>query len=149
MLKPKLWILIALATTVALAQTTTTRTSHLPPFGLGSTETARVNLTNIATAASGGTAPSCTGNVAFVSATGSTIGTATTFTIASGVTSSVSLAFSSAGLSGSRGEIRATITLTRTSGVPCSLLFSLETFDTSSGATHSYFAGSDGFEGHR
>src|SRR5262249_5381902 len=42
----------------ALAQTTptTTRTLTFPPFGLGSSETARINLTNVATASSSGTA---------------------------------------------------------------------------------------------
>jgi hypothetical protein len=53
----------------------------------------------------------------------------------------VSLSFASAGLSGSRGEIRTVIALTRTTGVPCSLETSLSTFDTSSGATHLYAGG--------
>src|SRR5258708_17684655 len=95
----------------AFAQTTTTaqttRNLDLPPFGRGSTETARVNLTNTATASSSGTAASCTGSVSFINASGTTIAAATSFTIASGQTSSVSLPFNSAGVSGTRAEVRA------------------------------------------
>jgi len=89
------------------------------------------------------------GNVAFVNAAGTTIGTATSFTIASGVTSSVSLPFASSGLSGSHGALRAVIQVTRstTTPTPCSLLISLETFETSSGATHLYLSSSETFEG--
>ena len=137
-----------LAAAPAFAQTTT-RTSHLPPFGLGSLETARISLTNVATASSSGTAASCTGTVSFVNAAGTTIGTATNFTIASGITSSVSLPFGSSGLTGVRGEIRAVIDVTRstTTPAPCSLLISLETFDTGTGATHLYLSGSEEFGG--
>jgi hypothetical protein len=131
------------------AQTTTTTTTptltqSLPPFGLGSTETARIDLTNLASATSSGTAASCTGNVSFISATGTTIGTATPYTVTGGQTSSVSLAFTSAGFSGSRGELRVVIAATRTAGVPCNLQLSLQTFDTSSGATHFYLTSSLG-----
>ncbi len=135
--------LASCAAVSALAQTSSTRTTTFPPFGLASTETARINLTNIATASTGGTAASCTGSASFVNAAGTTIGTATAFTVASGVTSSVSLPFASAGLTGSRGEIRAVVQLTRssTTPAPCSLLISIETFDTSGGVTHVYLTG--------
>src|SRR5712691_4250256 len=108
------------AAVCALAQssTTTTRDYHLPPFGLASTETARINLTNGATASSGGTAASCTGSVSFVNAGGATIGAATNFTIGSGQTSSVSLPFGSSGLSGARGEIRGVVQVTRSATSP-------------------------------
>jgi hypothetical protein len=141
--------LVSLAALTASAQTTATatRTFNFPPFGLGSTETARISLTNIAAAAANGTAASCTGSVSFLNSAGATIGTATTFTIASGQTSSASLPFASAGLSGARGEIRAVLQLTRanSSPAPCSLLTSLQTFDTSSGATHLYLSGEESF----
>jgi hypothetical protein len=135
--------LASCAAVSALAQTSNTRTTTFPAFGLASTETARINLTNIATASTGGTAASCTGNASFVNAAGTTIGTATAFTVASGVTSSVSLPFASAGLTGSRGEIRAVVQLTRstTAPAPCSLLISVETFDTSGGITHVLLSG--------
>ena len=135
---------VSLVTSAAWGQTTTTtRTHNFAPFGLGSTETARVDLSNLAVASAGGTAPSCTGNVAFVNAAGATIGTATNFAVAAGQTSSISLAFGSAGLAGSRGEIRVVLQTTRstTAPAPCSLFVSLQTFDTSGGATHLYSAG--------
>ena len=62
----------------ATVTTTATITQSLPPFGLGSTETARLDLTNLASASGSGTAASCTGTVSFVNATGATIGTART-----------------------------------------------------------------------
>lgn len=137
--------LSVLASTALLAQTTTTTatatiTQSLPPFGLGSTETARLDLTNLASATSSGTAASCTGTVTFVNAAGATIGSANSYSVASGATQSVSLPFTSAGFSGSRGELRVVIAATRTSGVPCQLHVSLTTFETSSGATHLYVA---------
>ncbi len=62
--------------------TTTTSTSTLPPIGIGTTETAQVILTNNATSAlTEGTAPSCTGSVSFYNASGSIIGSATSFTL--------------------------------------------------------------------
>ena len=144
--------MIAALAVRALAQTTIVATdnSNFPPFGLGSGETARINLTNVAANSSSGTAASCTGSVSFVNAAGTTIGAATSYTIPSGQTASFSLAFASAGLTGNRGQIRAVIQSTRssTTNAPCSLLFSLETFDTSSGATHIYVSGSDLFELH-
>src|SRR5438105_4730681 len=128
-------ILLSAAAGAASGQTTT-RTHNFSPFGLGSTETARVDLTNVAVASSSGTAASCTGNVAFVNSAGATIGTATNFTIASNQTFPISLAFAGSGLAGSRGEIRVVLQTTRstTAPTPCSLLVSLQTFDTSSGA---------------
>ena len=142
-------------TSSAQTATTSTRTTNFPPFGLGATETARVNLTNTAVASSSGTAASCVGTVTFVNAAGTAIGTATSFTIASGVTFSASLPFASAGLSGNRGQIRAVVAVTRstTTPTPCSLLMSLETFETSSGATHIYTTAQGEFgggpDGHR
>lgn len=141
--------LVAVCGLAAFGQTTTnpTRTQDFPPFGLGSTETARVNLTNIATASSSGAAASCTGSVGFVNAGGATIGSATSFTIASGQTFSASLPFNSSGLTAPRGEIRVVVQVTRstTTPAPCSLLTSIQTFDTSSGVTHLYMSGADGF----
>jgi hypothetical protein len=145
--------LTGLAAMTAFGQTTTptasTRTLDLPPFGLGSTETARVNLTNVANASSAGTAASCTGNVSFVNAAGTAIGTATPFTLATGVTSSASLPFNSSGLTGVRGQLRAVVQVTRnsTTPTPCSLLISLETFETNTGATHIFHTVSQSFGG--
>ena len=137
--------LAAMAQPVTTTAAATTRSTALPPIGLGTTETARVNLTNVAVASQAGLAASCEGNVAFLNAAGATIGTATTFKIATLVTASVSLPFTAAGLTGPRGVIRAVVTVNRPATTsnspapPCSLLSSVETFDTVSGATHAYF----------
>ncbi|HMD49573.1 MAG TPA: hypothetical protein VKG79_10765 [Bryobacteraceae bacterium] len=132
-----------------LAQTSTTgtRTINLPPAGLGSTETARINVVNVASESSSGTAASCTGTISFLNASGTAIGSPATFTVTSGQISSGSLPFSSAGISGVRGEIRGEIQLTLTSGVPCALAFSFETFDSTTGATHIFLANPGGGPG--
>jgi hypothetical protein len=127
----------------AMAQTTTTgtitRESNLPAVGLAPSETAQVNVVNLATASSSGTAASCSGTIAFVNGSGATIGTATPVTVTSGEIKSASLPFSMTGAA-SRTEIRAVLTLTETSGsgVPCALSSSFETYDTASGVTHVY-----------
>jgi hypothetical protein len=106
---------------------------------LATGETAAVSLVNIApaSATANAAAPSCTGTVTFANAAGATIGTATAFTVGSGKIATVSLPFSSAGIGASRGEILASVqqTTARPAAVPCSLVFSLEVFD-SSGETH-------------
>jgi hypothetical protein len=140
-----LFALAAAMTGSALAQTTTTtRTSDFsfPLVGLASTETIGVNLINLASNTTSGTAASCTGTVVFLNSTGTTIGTATTFTLAADAATSVTLAFSSAGLTSPRGLIRTVLTTTNTSNVPCSLSFSLNTYDTSTGVTHVFLTGS-------
>ena len=143
--------MLACTAVTAMAQTTTTSNSTVtrsltyPPIGLASSETAQINVANLAAASSSGTAASCTGTVSFVSATGAAIGTATSFSLSSGQTSSVSLPFSKVGGSG-RTEIRGVISLTETvgSGVPCNLVSSLETYDTSTGVTHLFLSGPGG-----
>lgn len=134
----------AFSAAIASAQTTTTgtvtETSNTPAVGLASSETAQVNLVNTASNASSGTAASCTGTVTFLNSSGKAIGSASSFTVTSGEIQSVSLPFGSAGATGTRTEIRATIsrTITLNSGVPCNLQITLETYDTSTGVTHVY-----------
>ena len=60
-------------------------------MGLAPGETVQVNLVNLASASSSGTAASCAGSVSFYNAAGSIIGTATTFTLTSGQITSVEL----------------------------------------------------------
>jgi hypothetical protein len=136
---------------VAQTSTSGTRTINLPPAGLGSTETARINVVNVASESSSGTAASCTGSISFLNSSGTAIGSPATFTVTSGQISSASLPFASASLAGIRGEIRGEIQLTLTSGVPCALTFSFETFDSTTGATHIFLAnpggGGPGFGG--
>lgn len=140
------FLLLAGLSAGAWAQTTTTstvtQTFHLPQVGLAASETAQVNVTNLAANASNGTAASCTGTISFVNPGGSTIGTAASFTVASGKTDSVTLPYASTAASG-RTEVRGVITLTTTSSAPapCNLVSSMETFDSTSGVTHAYFAG--------
>jgi hypothetical protein len=144
--------LLAAAAPVLWAQSTTTSstytaTQNLPPIGLAATETAQVNAVNVAEASSSGTAASCTGSISFLNSGGTVIGTATTYTLGTNQLKSVSLPYSSVGATG-RTEIRAVITQTVTTGsdVPCDLLISLETFDTTSGVTHVYVSrGSGGY----
>jgi hypothetical protein len=138
----RMFVAAALLACGLKAQTTNiaTRVSTFPPTGLAATETLQVNLVNTASNSTGGTAASCTGSVSFLNSTGAVIGTAKSFTLTSGQMTSISLPFASAGLTGSRGIVRAVLSLTRTSGVPCSLVTSLESFDTSSGATHLFLS---------
>lgn len=142
----RLFAAAAFTAVVALSQTTSgntvTETSNTPPIGLASSETAQINVVNTASASKNGAAASCTGTISFLNASGAVIGTATPFTVASGVISSVSLPFAKTGVTGTRTEISGVITLTVTpnSGVPCSLQATLETYDSSTGVTHAYLA---------
>jgi hypothetical protein len=139
---------------IIISPAATTRTSNLPPIGIAGTETVQVILTNtaanpattISVLGAGSTAtvpaPSCAGSVSFYNAGGALIGTATAFTLTSGQIEQVSLPYASAGslvgTAAGRTLIRAVVTLTTTypSPPPCSLSYSLVTFDTTSGVTH-------------
>jgi len=135
----------------AFAQTTTTtttstRTFSFPPVGLGSTETAQVNVVNMASASSSGTAASCTGSIQFANASGTVIGKATTFTVGAGQISSVTLPFGTSGFSGTHGDFVASVTQTVTipQTAPCDLVVSLETYATATGETHAVLTGQGG-----
>jgi len=127
----------------------TTSSSSFPPVGIAGTETVQVILSNTATVPSSGTltpgepAPSCTGSVAFYNASGTIIGTATSFTLTSGQISQVSLPYASAGSTAVRALVRAVVSLTTTFPKPaaCSLSYSLATFDTATGVTHAVVTG--------
>lgn len=143
-------LMIAAAAPFAAAQfaTTTpptvTRESSYPPIGLASTETMQVNLVNLASNATSSTgtvttAASCTGSVTFLNAAGATIGVANPFNVAQHSIVSVLLPFTKSSIAGVRGEVRVEITTTTPTGKnspPCSLQTSLETYDTTTGATH-------------
>jgi hypothetical protein len=131
---------------VTISPSTTTTTSSLPPIGIAGTETAQLILANTATAASSVTTASCNGSVSFYNTSGTVIGTATSFTIAGGQMSQVSLPYASTGSSASRALVRAVISLTTTfpSTNACTLSYSLSTFDTTSGVTHSLITGTAG-----
>lgn len=118
-----------------------------PPVGVALTETVQVNLWNQSANSSiglGGSA-GCSGTVAFVNASGKTIiGSGGSFTgLVSGPIVSFALAGSNAGTgSGVRAEVRAVITLDQSVQLAagCSLVESLETFETVSGETHVYLS---------
>ena len=122
-----------------------TRNYVFPPVGLASSETASITVANTATASSSpaatGTAPACTGTISFSNANG-VIGTPASFTVGSGGLQTVTLSFASAGLTGNRGEIQGRVSLATSSATsstapaPCSLMLSLETYDSTTFATH-------------
>jgi len=129
----------------ALAQTTITisRNFSYTPVGLAISETMQLNVVNLAENPSTGLAASCTGSFSFYNAAGTLIGTSTPFTATAGETQSVTLTLAKAGITGTRAEIRAVIQTTTPEGrnaPPCSLESSLETFDSTSGATHAYLS---------
>jgi hypothetical protein len=130
------------ATALADSDTTTsTRTSTFAPVGLASSETAQVNLVNLASNSSSGTAASCAGSVTFLNPSGTAYVAATTFTVTSGQIVSVKLPFASTAAS-ARTEFRAVVSLTvGGSSAPCELQSSLETYDTTTGVTHVFLAG--------
>ena len=125
--------------------TSVTHQFSFPPVGVALTEAIQVNLFNQAANAANGAAASCTGTVSFLDAKGNAIPkSGGSFTVATGDTQSISLLGTAANAStttGSRAEIRAVVSLTVTHGMPCSLVESLETFDSGTGATHVYLTG--------
>jgi len=131
----------ALLAAGAVAQTTVTATStrEFSLIGLGSTETAQINVLNLATTSASGASASCAGTIAFLNAIGTAILPSTSFTLTSGQISSVSLPFASAGAGQGRVHtvIRGVITLNQTPNVPCRLVSSLEVYDSTTGVTHS------------
>jgi hypothetical protein len=138
--------LFSLTAATAAAQTTTTigtvtSQTSTPAVGLASSEIAQINVANLAAASSSGKAASCTGTISFVNASGTVIGSATPFTVTGGQIFSAALPFNKAGASGTRTEFRGIVALTETLGggaTLCALSSSLETYDSSSGATHVY-----------
>lgn len=121
-----------------------TRSFEFPPVGLASSETAQVNVINtaIASTAAGATAPSCAGTITFANSSGVAVGTPVAFTTTGSQIFSTELSFSKLATSGTRAEFVAGVqlNLTAASKEPCSLVFSLETFDSSTGATHVFQA---------
>ena len=128
-----------------------TRGYVFPPVGLAASETASITVVNTATAVSpaGGTgtapvpAPSCSGTISFFNNNGE-IGTSTPFTLGSEQFKTVTLSFASAGLTGIRSEIRGNVAIafSTSAPTPCSLLASMEIYDSSTGATHAVLSSS-------
>jgi hypothetical protein len=143
-----LMCLFAAGAYAQVAAPTFTRDYNFPPVGLASSETAQLNVVNIAPAstATNESTPACTGTITFANAGGKAIGTPTSFTTTGSQVSSTQLTFSQLQLpaADTRGEFVASVQLSRSSPptAPCALVFSLETFDTSSGVTHVYLGNS-------
>jgi len=146
-----LWITALALCATAFGQTTTTTTTStyppqfsFPPVGVAPTETAQINVANLASNSSSGTAASCTGTISFLDSAGATIGTAASFTVTSGQIFAAMLPFTSIG-SSTRAEIRGLVQWTTSSSTaPCNLQSSFELFDTSSGVTHLVMGGAGG-----
>ena len=136
-------VVAGISSALAQTATTTNRQFAFPPVGLGSSETAEVNLINVASNVTNGAAASCTGNVTFTNAAGTTLGTPTAFTLASGQVATARLPFASLGASGTRGVVRAVVneTVPAAPRPPCALEFTFQTFDTGTGANHSVQTG--------
>jgi hypothetical protein len=120
--------------------TNVTRDYVFPPVGLGSSETASITVVNTASSSSGETGtpaqtPSCTGTISFSNANGM-IGTPSSFTVGSEGFKTITMPFASAGLTGNRGEIQGKVSLDFSSSTPCSAMFSMETYDSTTFATH-------------
>jgi len=143
-------LLMCVFAACALAQTAPisasfTRDYSFPPVGLASSETAQLNLVNLSVAPIPSGSVACSGTITFTSAGGTTIGKPISFATAGSQVISTQLTFSQLGLAASdtRGEFVASVQLTSSFGPSaCSLVFSLETFDTMSGVTHVYLGNS-------
>jgi hypothetical protein len=132
---------------------TFTTSSSFPPVGIASTESVQVTVSNTAAVSSTNTSglanlpfetvPSCSGSVAFYNATGTIIGAAMPFSVTSGQIYSASLPYASAASTSVRELVRAVVSLTTTfpGAAPCSLSYSLATFDTATGVTHAIITG--------
>jgi hypothetical protein len=141
-------LLAVMGISVASADTTTsvalTPAVNLPPVGLSSAETLEVNVANLASNSSNGTAASCTGAVTFFNASGMAIGAAQTFTLTAGETSPIRLPFTSTGGTGSRTTVRAVVSLTTpttTPRPPCTVNVSMAIFETNTGTTAAILSG--------
>jgi hypothetical protein len=125
----------------AQAQTPVSATRDLvfPPVGLAFTETAQINVANTSANPTTGTAASCTGTISFNTATGAAAETPVKFTVTAGQIFSAALTAAKLGVvNGQRSEFIGSVQVTLTPKTPCTLSISLETFDSTSGATHVY-----------
>jgi hypothetical protein len=127
---------------VPIAPASVTRDYVFPPIGLGASETASITIVNAASVASSGAtvampATGCTGTISFSNPNGP-IGTPAPFTVQPAQFLTVTLPFASAGLPGTRGEIQGKVSLTTSTATSssCSLMLSLETYDSNTGVTH-------------
>jgi hypothetical protein len=122
---------------------TSNYTFPLVAVALGS-ESIEVNLINLANNPTNGNPASCTGSVAFSTvSSGTVIGGTTDFTLAAGAVTSITptVGDNIATTPPNRVLLKVVVTNTNTSGVPCSLAYTLNTFDSATGATHVFLVG--------
>jgi hypothetical protein len=133
------WIIFPAAAQTTTTPITLTRDYVFPPVTLATTETARIIVVNTAPAptAAGGTAPSCTGTMAFTLSGGTTTAPMA-FTLGSGQFATANMPFTNSGITTSPGEVVGKVSLTNdlSTRTPCNLSMSLEVFDTTSGVGH-------------
>jgi len=116
-----------------------TRTFLFPAVGLAATESARIAAVNIAQTTHKGTAALCNGSISFTDALGKPVGAVSpikdlpTGQIAHGDVSG----FNGSNSSSLRNEYQGSVQVTVGPGAsaPCSLLLTLEVFDTQTGVT--------------
>ena len=155
------WSGIALAQRAA-QPVSSGRTVYLPVVTLASTETAQVNVVNLASGSStsmgepsGNSNPSCAGSIAFYNASGNALNvtSTTSFTITAGQIFSVTVPYSETAPANStstaRTPVRAVVSLNQPGGSPmaCSLAANVEVFDTATGVTHVHVEGNTPFVG--
>lgn len=120
------------------------RSIAFTPVGLASSETVRINVANIASN-SQSTAATCSGTITFDNAAGAAVEPAVKFTVTAGQIYSTSLAASTLGVAyGTREELIGSVVWTQVARTPCTLVVSLETFDSPSGVTHLYISSAGG-----
>ena len=139
-------VLSALACAAAQAQvitktTTITQNYVFPPVGVASNETLQVNLANTASNSTSATpvAASCAGTVSIMNSSGAPIGKANPFTVGANSIQSITVPYGNLGATGSaRAVVLVSVqrTITIPQAAPCSLIYSLETYLTTTGETH-------------
>src|SRR5580698_72872 len=145
-------IAVSLGTGVSLAQepSSVPRVVNLAVVGLASSETAQVNVVNLAPSVQSvtpGSVPAegakalCTGGITFYNSSGNVITSSPSFSITSGQIFSATLPYSETlptnGTSSARTAVWATVTIggNNTAGA-CEPAANIETFDTATGVTH-------------
>jgi hypothetical protein len=151
-------IAISMCACAAIAQpalpTAAPRTVNLPVVGLASSESAQVNVVNLASTImpvfANPEIASCNGSISFYDSNGTLIATSstTTFNIGTNQIFSASVPYSAIipadrqPTGNGRTTIRATVTINATANAPCSPAANIETIDTATGVTHVHVEGS-------
>ena len=123
-----------------------TRTWLFPAVAIAPTESVSITVMNIAAAAQNGTKASCTGTISFNDGTGKAIvvpaskgyaGTPTTFTNLGAEQTAVGVLQNAPSNPNPRTVVEGQVQLTLTPyGPPCSMLLTLEVYDTTTGVSH-------------